>query len=61
MNEMLTAREAQEYLGVSKRKMWQLLKSGAVQTQDDPLDARLKLVRKSDLDALLAQSKKPAA
>lgn len=61
MNEMLTAREAQEYLGVSKRKMWQLLKSGAVQTQDDPLDARLKLVRKSDLDALMARSKKPAA
>ena len=60
-DELLTAHEAQEYLGVSKRKMWRLLQDGVLATQNDPLDARVKLIKRSDLDALKAQSKKVAA
>lgn len=57
----MTAREAAEYMRISKRKMWQLLSQGVLASQDDPLDGRVKLVKRADVEALLAKSKKVAA
>ena len=51
-SEFLTLKEAQDYLGVSKTKMWSLVKSGIVRTYEDPLDRRKKLVRREDVGRL---------
>jgi excisionase family DNA binding protein len=50
--EYLTLKEAREYLGVSKPKMWRLVKEGALLVYSDPLDKRKKMVRKDALDKL---------
>jgi hypothetical protein len=44
-------KEAAGYLGVSHRKMGQLVKEG-LESQIDPLDKRRKLVQVKDLDKL---------
>lgn len=51
-SEFLSLKEAQAYLGVSKTKMWRLVKSGSVRTYEDPLDSRKKLVRREDAEEL---------
>ncbi len=45
--------EAQKCLGVSKKKMASLLAEGALPFQLDPLDKRVKLVRRSDVERLM--------
>jgi excisionase family DNA binding protein len=55
-NDLLSVREAREYLGVSEPKMWRLIRDGVITTQRDPLDKRKRLVKRGDLDALVAQS-----
>jgi len=50
--EFLTMQEAQEYLGVSRTKLWTLVKEGVVATFSDPLDKRRRLVRKDDIAVL---------
>jgi len=50
--EYLSLREAKEYLGVSRTKLWQLVKSGAIATFSDPTSKKVKLVRRDDLDRL---------
>lgn len=50
--DYMTMREAQEYLGVSKVKISKLVKDGILQTTSDPLDARVKLVKRSDVEKL---------
>ncbi|GBC78592.1 hypothetical protein HRbin08_02088 [bacterium HR08] len=50
--EVLPIGEAAEYLGVSRRKIWQLVKRGELPSRPDPLDRRRKLVRVEDLDKL---------
>jgi hypothetical protein len=60
-DETMTAREAQEYLGISKRKMWELLeKDKQLSYERDPLDKRIKLIKRSDVEALKARSKRAA-
>ena len=48
----VTMSEAQEILGVSRFKIWQLVKEGKLPTFRSELDRREKLIRRSDLDAI---------
>jgi len=50
--EFLSLKEAQDYLSVSKTKMWNLVKSGVLTVYSDPLDKRKKLVRRDDIEKL---------
>jgi excisionase family DNA binding protein len=51
-DEYVTMTEAQEILGVSRFKIWQLVKDGRLPTFQSELDRRQKLIRRADLDAL---------
>lgn len=55
--EKMMLTEARRYLGISFTTMTKLIKKGVLAYESDPLDTRVKLVRKSDLDNLLKQSK----
>jgi excisionase family DNA binding protein len=57
----MTAAEAQKYLDISKKKMAQLIRSGRLATEDDPLDGRVKLVKRADVEKLAARSAKKSA
>jgi excisionase family DNA binding protein len=46
----LTLRQAQERLGVSKTKAWQLARDGLLPIHTDPRDGRVKLVRAEDVE-----------
>lgn len=50
--EYLSLKEAQEYLGASRMKMWRLVKEGVLTTYRDSLDKRKRLVLKSDVEQL---------
>ena len=50
--EYLTIQEAAEALGVSRWRMWNLVKSGELEAITSPLDRRVKLVRREDVDRL---------
>lgn len=52
--EKLSVLEARKFLGVSASKMTELLSSGLA-WESDPLDRRVKLVRRADLKALLSR------
>jgi excisionase family DNA binding protein len=52
MNGMLTLGEAAEFLGVSRKKMWSLVKEKVISPHTSPLDRRKKLFKKSDLEKL---------
>ena len=54
--EYVTATQARDLLGVSQGKMTALIREGQLPTYPDPLNKRIKLIKKSDVDALLAQS-----
>jgi excisionase family DNA binding protein len=51
-DEYVTLGEATEVLGVSRFKVWQLVREGVLPTFVSPLDRRQKLVRREDLDQL---------
>ena len=53
-DEYVTMREAQEILGVSNFTVWQMVKDGRLTAFRSDVDRRKKLVRRRDLDALLA-------
>ena len=50
--EFLLLKDAMKYLGISKAKIWRLVKEGALPTYSDPLDKRKRLVRKEDIEKL---------
>jgi excisionase family DNA binding protein len=50
--EYLTLQEAAEVLGVSRWRMWMLVKNGELEAITSPLDRRVKLVRQEDIDRL---------
>ncbi len=52
----MTVGEARAYLGISKKKMAVLIASGELVTEPDPLDNRVKLIRRADVEALAARS-----
>jgi excisionase family DNA binding protein len=62
--EFLSMMDAAEYLAVSRVKLSQLVKEGTIPYVTSPLDKRLKLFRRADLDTLRAAprpTKMPAA
>ena len=59
-DEFVTMREAQQILGVSKFKMWQLVRDGELTAYQSPVDRRQKLIRRSDLEALRRPAPIPA-
>lgn len=50
--ELITFKEAQEYLGISKAKMGRLAKEGSLPIYTDPLDKRKKLVPRAEVEKL---------
>ena len=50
--EFLTVRQAAEYLGVSRNKIWRLLRDGRLEAYRNPRDDRVKLVRREALEEL---------
>jgi hypothetical protein len=50
--------QARRYLGVSFAKLTSLIKGGQIPFEQDPLDNRVKLVKRSDLDRLRRQGRK---
>jgi excisionase family DNA binding protein len=55
LSEYLTVAEAQELLGVTKRKMADLLSKGDIPSEENPFDRRSKLVRRADVEKLKAK------
>ena len=51
-DDYLPLEQAAEYLGVSRPKLTRLVREGAISYSTSPLDKRLKLFRRFDLDAL---------
>ena len=56
--EMMTVGEAAEYLGISGRKMAQLIRESVLTYETDPLDKRIKLVYRADVEKLASGSVK---
>jgi DNA-directed RNA polymerase subunit F len=50
--EWVTIQEASEYLKVRRNKISRLVSRGIIQTRDNPLDARVRLVDLSELRIL---------
>jgi Helix-turn-helix domain len=51
--EKMKLSEARQFLGISISKMTALASSGRIAVEDDPLDRRVRLVRRSELEELL--------
>jgi|GEM_PF-1042100 len=56
MDELLTLNDAAEYLGVSRMKLWRLVKNGTLTAVENPLDNREKLIGKLEMDKLKARA-----
>jgi hypothetical protein len=56
--EKLTVAQAHRFLGVSPTKLTQLLKQRLLVVHKNPMDLRQKLIKRSDLEALLQEYKK---
>ena len=59
-NDLITATEARKILGCGPHKMKELLDDGTLETYDDPLDKRVRLVSRADVDALKRRSRRAA-
>jgi hypothetical protein len=51
-----TLTEAEKYLSVSRVTLWRLIRQYKVATFTDVLDLRVKRVRRSDIDRILADA-----
>lgn len=52
-SEYLPLMEAAKYARISRVKLWQMIKEGRLQAYSDPRDARIKLVKREELDEAL--------
>lgn len=52
----MTVAEARDYLGVSKKKIADLIEKGVLTTEPNPLDNRSKLIRREAVEALKAKA-----
>jgi hypothetical protein len=59
-DDLIKVTAARKLLGVSPMKMAQLIKDGFLRTFDNPLDKRVKLVSRADVEALLGMREKAA-
>ena len=53
--DYITSTEARELLGVSKGKMTAMIRNGEIPVYPDPVDKRVKLIKRADVDAWLAK------
>lgn len=53
---MMTVGAARDYLQIGRAKMAKIIKLGMLSTQPDVLDSRVKLVKRADVEALLAST-----
>jgi len=60
-DDYLPLMRAAEYIGVSRVKLGQLVKEGAIPYVTSPLDKRVKLFRRADLDVLRRAPRPPQA
>ena len=56
-DEWINLSEAARLLNVSRPKMSKLVASGALRTQNDPLDERAKLVKREDVLGLIMRKR----
>jgi predicted site-specific integrase-resolvase len=54
----ITLTEAGEILHVSRTKIARMVREGVLQTVSDPLDARVKLVKKEDVERIAQMSRR---
>ena len=52
-SELITVTEARKILGISANKMSALISSGTLPYEQDPLDHRVKLLRRTDVEGLM--------
>jgi len=55
VSSKMTLTEARRVLRISPNKMTQLVRTGVLPYKQDPLDARVKLVERGDVEALLKE------
>ena len=60
-SDLIKVSEARKILGISANKMAALIGGGALPHQPDPLDHRVKLVRRRDVENLIVRGRKRAA
>jgi hypothetical protein len=58
--DTMTVGEARALLGIGKQKMAHLIARGILVTVPDPLDGRIKLVKRADVENLRARSRRPS-
>jgi hypothetical protein len=59
-DDLIKVTSARKLMGVSPMKMAQLIKDGFLRTFDNPLDRRVKLVSRAEVDSLLDMREKAA-
>ncbi len=59
-DDLIKETAARKLMGVSPMKMAQLIKDGFLRTFDNPLDRRVKLVSRAEVDSLLDMREKAA-
>lgn len=59
-NDLITATEAQKILRASPNKIAALIRDGVLQSHSDPLDKRVKLVSRTEVEKLLSRSRRAA-
>jgi hypothetical protein len=59
-DDLIKVTAARKLLGVSPMKMAQLIKDGFLRTFDNPLDRRVKLISRADVETLLGMKEKAA-
>ncbi|HEX8501928.1 MAG TPA: hypothetical protein VF659_15200 [Pyrinomonadaceae bacterium] len=59
-SDLIKVTAARKLMGVSPMKMAQLIKDGLLHTFDNPLDRRVKLVSRAEVDSLLDMGEKAA-
>lgn len=55
-SEFLTVNQAREELGISRPTIARLIREGFLHAEVDPLNRRVKLIRRSEVKALQARS-----
>lgn len=60
-NELMKVMEVQRLLGVSKKKMASLLAEGTLPYTLDPLDKRVKLIKRADVERLMGPRQRMVA
>lgn len=59
-DDLIKVTAARKLMGISPMKMAQLIRDGLLHTFDNPLDKRVKLVSRAEVDSLLDMREKAA-